>query len=49
MSNNNEVDVLPTTNRICLSLFDVYTTSYYLTESMTMEKNEEVGENLDEL
>lgn len=41
---NNEVDVLPTTNRICLSLFDVYTTSYYLTESMILEDHKEVGE-----
>lgn len=45
----SSIEIKPMTNRICLSLFDVYTTSYYLTESMTMEKNEEVGENLDEL
>jgi len=40
----NSIEIQPVSNAVIISLFDVYTTSYYLTESMTMENYEEVGE-----
>lgn len=40
----NSVEMQPMTNSVSVSLFDVYTTSYFLSESMTLEEYREVGE-----
>ena len=40
----NSVEMQPMTNSVSVSLFDVYTTSYFLSESMTLEEHREVGE-----
>ena len=40
----NSVEVQPVLNIIEVSLFDVYMTSYYLTESMVLEEVGDVNE-----
>ena len=40
----NSIIIEPTANIVQVSLFDVLTTTYFLNESMTMEKHEEVGD-----
>jgi hypothetical protein len=40
----NSVEIKPASNSIVVSLFDVYTTTYFLSESMTLEEHREVGE-----
>ena len=40
----NSVEIQPMLNMVTVSLFDVYTTSYYLTESMVLEEHKEAGD-----
>ncbi len=40
----NSVEIKSVTNAVTLSLFDVYTTTYFLTEAMTLEEHKEAGE-----
>jgi len=44
----NSVEIRTTANAVTISLFDVYTTVYFLTESMLFEDHKRVGED-DEL
>jgi hypothetical protein len=37
----NRVEIQPVTNSVTISLFDVYTTSYFLTETMILEEHRE--------
>ncbi len=37
----NSVEVQPTGNSIAIGLVDVYTTTYFLSESMTLEEHKE--------
>lgn len=39
----NSVTIEPVINSVTVSLFDVYTTTYFLTEAMTLEEHKEVG------
>lgn len=38
----NSVEIQPIANSIEISLFDVYTTSYFLSANMTMPQHKEV-------
>lgn len=40
----NSVEIQPTANAVTISLFDVYTTAYFLTEAMTLEEHKEAGD-----
>ena len=40
----NSVEMQPMTNSVSVSLFDVYTTSYFLSESMLLEEHKEAGD-----
>ena len=40
----NSIEIQPVSNAVIISLFDVYTTAYFLTESMILEDHKEVGE-----
>jgi hypothetical protein len=37
----NSVEILPMANSVEISLFDVYSTTYFLSSSMMMDKHEE--------
>lgn len=37
----NSVEIQPVVNSASVSLFDVYTTTYFLSESMTLEEHKE--------
>lgn len=39
----NSVEIQPVNNSVTISLFDVYTTTYFLTEAMTLEELKEAG------
>lgn len=39
----NMAEIKPIINTMIVSLFDVYTTTYFLTESVTLEEHEEAG------
>ncbi|MDI9466560.1 MAG: hypothetical protein QM343_01615 [Bacillota bacterium] len=39
----NSVEIQPVNNSVTISLFDVYTTTYFLTEAMTLEEPKEAG------
>ena len=41
----NSVTIEPITNVVTVNLFDIYTTTYFLTEAMTLEEHKEVGES----
>ena len=36
----------PVANMVSVSLFDVYTTTYFLTEAMTLEEHKEAGSDV---
>lgn len=40
----NSVEIGPTANYVTISLFDVYTTTYFLTAASTLEEHREAGE-----
>ena len=40
----NSVTIEPVTNAVTVSLFDVTTTTYFLSESMLLEEHKEVGD-----
>ncbi len=41
----NSVEIQPVANAVTVSLFDVYTTTYFLAEAMTLEEHKEAGES----
>ncbi len=41
----NAVKIQPVANAVTVSLFDVTTTTYFLSESMTLEEHKEAGES----
>ena len=42
----NSVEIKPIANNVDISLFDVYTTSYFLSAMQTLEEHEEVGDQV---
>lgn len=40
----NSVEIKSVTNAVTVSLFDVYTTTYFLSESMLLEEHKEAGD-----
>jgi len=38
----NSITLLPFANSLTVSLIDIYTTTYFLSESMTLEEHKEV-------
>lgn len=40
----NSVEIKPIANNVDISLFDVTTTSYFLSAMQTLEEHEEVGD-----
>jgi len=41
----SSVTIEPINNAVTVSLFDIYTTTYFLTEAMTLEEHKEAGES----
>lgn len=39
----NHAEIQPVANAVTVSLFDIYTTTYFLSEAMTLEEHKEVG------
>mgnify|MGYP001309652612 CR=1 FL=1 len=42
---NNAATIEPINNVVTVNLFDIYTTTYFLTEAMTLEEHKEAGES----
>jgi hypothetical protein len=42
----NSVEIKPVSNSIVVSLFDVYTTTYFLSELMLLEEHKEAGSDV---
>jgi hypothetical protein len=40
----NSLTIEPVVNAVTVSLFDVYTTTYFLSESMLLEEHKEAGD-----
>lgn len=40
----NSVEIKPIGNMVTVSIFDVYTTTYFLSESMLLEEHKEAGD-----
>ena len=41
----NHAEIQRVTNAVTVSLFDVYTTTYFLSEAVTLEEHKEAGES----
>lgn len=42
----NSVEIKPTVNAVTVSLFDVTTTTYFLSEAATLEEHKEAGSDV---